>query len=137
MTCCTNGKPGSSIPIYDKPVFIEKPPVASDANGQNDQSDNSTWTAAWSTRARFVTSTSTNVTTATGLEVEVGNQKFALNPVALYVPYSSDARVPKLSHRVRLGSGAAARYFNIIYAERVNLNGNEVLIKAIEQKQPA
>ena len=121
-----------TTPRCDKHLTVEKQGTDEDDNGQVDPSDGN-WHAAWKMDARFVTPNRVTFSTASGREVQVGNQIQAVSPVILMTPYSSDARIPDPSYRLRMGD----RIFNIISAFRVNENGREVQIEAIERKQPS
>ena len=111
-------------------LIVEKPKATTEDNGQTDLSDPDNWTAAWTIRARFITPTRTVFSTASGREVQVGDQIQALSPVVIMTPYTSQGRVPDPSYRLRMGS----RIFNITSAFRVNEIGREIQIEAIERK---
>lgn len=117
---------------YTHTVTIEKPKATAEVDGQDNLNSDANWTPAWRTRARFVTPTSQNVTTASGMEFNIGNQLLAVAPIAMFVPYSSESRIPSPAYRIRSGE----KVYNIIYAERVDRSGPEILIKAIERKTP-
>lgn len=119
-------------PPYTHTLSVEKPRPVTEANGQVNLSKDSNWVHAWLTRARFMTPNRPSFTTASGSEVQVGNQQIAVQPVVIMVPYSSPSRIPLPSYRLRLGT----RVFNITRAFRVNECEDEIQIEAIEQREP-
>ncbi len=98
-------------------------------DGRLDKTD-ANWSTVHKLRVRFITPSRTMFGTASGREIQVGNQLQAVFPMVLMAPFTSAAFIPLPDERLKMGT----RIFNVISACRVNESEREVQIEVIERK---